>query len=126
MGYRSDIRIVLTEQDFNKLIDLLEKEIENPYLAQTFKSSMETMTTPDDVYVMFGVNDIKWYSSYPEVSLTEKFLNNHRHSFARIGEDIGDTEVNMLTCDEDGEDEEFYNFLWVQRDFDTDGFVIDR
>ena len=101
MGYRSDIRIRLTKEDFKRLKKefeekLIKTEILNWNLFEHLNIYKEEDDCPyfygedgehsiDAVY--FGWNYLKWYDGYKDVEFIENFIFEcEYYSFIRIGE----------------------------------------
>ena len=118
MGYRSDVRIRLTERDYEKLKRKFEQEIvpsigynlfdtkhldvckhlENVHCWKVTDDGEDIEETHDCVF--FGWNWLKWYDGYKEVDFIMNFLQDCDHyAFCRIGEsgegDIETYEKNM-------------------------------
>lgn len=122
MGYRSDVRIRLKKNDFEKLkVDFKEK-VQEPNNDKYYGYDMfgkdldvckEIKNVPcwkvtddgEDIEeshdcVFFGWNSVKWYDGYEEVDFIMNFIQDCDHyAFARIGEsgegDIETHEQNM-------------------------------
>lgn len=98
MGYRSDVRIKLTETDFLRLKEEFSNQefakdwnlfedldICRPFITRTY--NWETDTKKDYACYYFGWNDIKWYDFNDDVKFIMDFiLNCELYAFARIGE----------------------------------------
>lgn len=126
MGYRSDVAIVLWKPDFDELVEKA-KECNFPDFGwlQSMFDTAQTMTTPDEQYVMIYQDWVKWYSDYPEVRFIENFIANKRHSFIRLGEDHEDIVFDVRSTDDRGTDEEFDCFLYIRREIGFDSWVSD-
>lgn len=127
MGYRSDVRIVVTEEGYKKLEKFVEnyfkeKEIIEPYNLLNHKDIKKTMQK----YCYFGWNYVKWYegfNDYEDVNAIMKGLdylakNNFSYRFARIGEDYDDIEERSF----DSEKEGYLEYPSILREFDDDIF----
>ena len=123
MGYRSDITFVLLKSDYEELVNLMEPV--SAFGHKELTNNVKYMTTPDETYARVDLEQWKWYSSYPEVALINKFLARHRHSLVIIGEEVDDIVVDNVPNDEWGCDEEFEYMLWVDRVVTSD-FVEDE
>lgn len=123
MGYRSEVAIALTENHYNQLFEAAKnvKDFDNTWLV-SFLSNPKRKETMDETYILITDDWIKWYSACPEISFIEKFLNNHRHAFLRIGEDDNDNEMDIMVDDDEGEDDMFYELIYLRREVDMDFF----
>lgn len=123
MGYRSEVAIALTENHYNQLFEAAKnvKDFDNTWLV-SFLSNPKRKETIDETYMLITDDWIKWYSSYPEISFIENFLNNHRHAFIRIGEDDNDSEMDIMVDDDEGEDDMFYELIYLRREVNMDFF----
>ena len=99
MGYRSDVSIVLKQEDFERLASLSAKS-EFDYIANA--DTVETFVRHDgQAWVHLDWIDVKWYAAFPEVQLILDFLVNVPHEFLRSGDELEDVEhVNTTKeCD---------------------------
>jgi len=97
MGYRSDVKILFypdTQEDFHVFKLWLDERLPGePYEVYSGK------------YVLFEFNDVKWYTSYPDVAKFREAINECytlfdgdegrplvHHEFVRIGEESDDIE----------------------------------
>ena len=119
MGYRSDVRIRLTERDYIKLKRKFEQEIVPSIGYNLFEKthldvckhleSVRCWKVTDDGEdieikedcVYFGWNWVKWYEGYKDVSFIMNFIQDcDQYAFCRIGEDIsGDVEIHERNMD---------------------------
>lgn len=100
MGYRSDVRILIKEKDFN----IMEKHVkdkmkkEECYIIGNYDIKKERYTNDSKTkFIYFGWNDIKWYSDepkeYKEVCLIDDFVKGlNDYHFVRMGEGFDDLE----------------------------------
>lgn len=109
MGYRSDVRIRLTEKDFERLKREYENEIkdnlfqcldiETHYKAFVQNEETDEWSEIDTVY--FGWNYVKWYEGYNDVNFIMKFIRSGCPSaYTRIGENIDDIEQEYHMMDD--------------------------
>lgn len=123
MGYRSDVAFVLWKPDFEELVKRMRKVDE--YWANYLEGNAKYMTTPDETYVKSSFEWVKWYDEYEWVDCINSFLREVRHAFVEIGEENDDIIVYHTIEDDRGVDEEFYEFLDVERRIIDYGFVPD-
>ena len=123
MGYRSDVAFVLWKPDFEELVKRMRKVDEN--WANYLVGNAKYMTTPDETYVKSSFEWVKWYDDYEWVDCINSFLREVRHAFVEIGADNDDIIVYHTIEDDRGVDEEFYEFLDVERRIIDYGFVPD-
>lgn len=136
MGYRSDVRIRLLLEDYEKLKkEYVEKFIdthvttwnmfsqENLDIFKLQNTEDYTYDTPENIdelnpsgkCVYFGWNSLKWYTQccdYEDITFIEGFVNSCiMHSFFRLGEEMDDIECYC---------EWFYNIGWDVKILDDD------
>lgn len=110
MSYRSDIRIRLTKEDFERLKEEFEKTIATKFGFNLFddmnvykeeKNQFVYTQNEDNEWeekkvdsVYFGWNSLKWYDGYEEVDFINDFVFKcSYYAFIRIGESSeGDVE----------------------------------
>lgn len=103
MGYRSDVRIRLTKEDYERLKEEFEKTIvtkfgfnlfddmavykeEKGYGFYTEDENNDCVWKEKDC-VYFGWNCVKWYDGYDDVDSVMDFIENcKQYAFIRIGE----------------------------------------
>ena len=98
MGYRSDVRIILSTNGFNELSKHVEDHLKLNNLNEHYnylKYIDVVHKSKDSIY--FGWNDVKWYESYdgifPIMSGLKKLEENqYSYRYMRIGEDYGDVD----------------------------------
>lgn len=104
MGYRSDVRIKLTKEDFEKLEkDFIEKfgnnslfdyiDVKGYRKDYVYNEDKDNWDEIDAVY--FGWNCVKWYEyDYEDVKFIMSFIKSGiPYAYSRIGEDMGDVEL---------------------------------
>ena len=96
MGYRNDVRICMSEDNFYTLIEQGRKEgfADHNYLLD--ENAMKICKKKDGI-VVFGWDWIKWEEDFRDVEFVMNFLDNMREEgypfqFVRIGEDLDDNE----------------------------------
>ncbi len=110
MGYRSDVRITMSKNAYEKFKKYVNEHItnyKNNLIKGTISSEMNydynllnhTDIKEENKYnqVLLGWNYIKWYDDYEEVnaimdSLYKLEENDYGYSYMRIGEDLEDIE----------------------------------
>lgn len=98
MGYRSDVRIILSIDGFNELSKHVKEYLRLNKLNDHYNylKYMDVVhRTKDAIY--FGWNDIKWYETYDGVfpiisGLKNLQENQYSYRYMRIGEDYGDVD----------------------------------
>jgi hypothetical protein len=85
MGYRGDIRIVLTEAGFEELVQKMAENTLLKYLDVNVHTNGQ---------VLFGWNDIKYGNEVCELRRSLDDLNDHAYSFVWMGEDYDDIEMH--------------------------------
>ena len=98
MGYRSDVALAITKEDY-ELLQEFDKE--NISLRELLEIA-EIKETP--YVVVLHWNWIKWYREFPEVQAIDEFMaliseRGSSYKFVRIGEDMEDTEVDYVCGD---------------------------
>lgn len=107
MGYRSDVRIRLTKEDFERLKEEYEKKlIETNELEYSMFKDLDVYKEERDQFVYtqnkdndweekkvdsvyFGWNCVKWYDDYEDVEFIENFIFECKYyAFIRIGESM--------------------------------------
>lgn len=105
MGYRSDVRIRLTKEDFERLKEEFEKRlIETNKLEYSMFKNLDVYKEEKDKFVYtqnkdneweekkvdsvyFGWNCVKWYDGYDDVDFINDFVFKcSYYAFIRIGE----------------------------------------
>lgn len=119
MGYRSDVVIVMWKPDFEEFTKQA-KELNDDWLME-MANNAKSIVTPDEEYKVIKQEWVKWYDEYPAVRFMNKFLADKRHSFARIGEDNDDIEIETKSWDDRGGDEEFYYMVGIERKIVVEG-----
>lgn len=126
MGYRSNVRIALSNKGYSEL-----KKYVNDYLSKNAKAedNFNLLTDPDifkqaKETTYLGWNYIKWYDgSYKDVDsiiygLNKLRDNNMSFRFSRIGEDYTDYEEDIF--DSDNKEEPYIEYPCVVREFDDE------
>ncbi len=100
MGYRSDVAIAIHKDLQGDFLTFLNTE---KLMAEIFGDRSDfdlNKDYHDEGHWLFTVSSIKWYSSYKDIEMFEKFMDamdeKHDHSaqyrFIRIGEESEDIE----------------------------------
>lgn len=127
MGYRSDTRIIVSKEGFERL-----KEFSNNYMENVGEKDYDLMEQIEvrkvnDFEVYFGWNYLKWYAfsdCYKDITAIEEglsWLANHDYSyrFARIGESYDDYEERSFDSEE-REKDIILDYPCLQRYFDDE------
>lgn len=123
MGYRSDVRIVVSNNGYDEL-----KKYVNKYLNEN-KEDFSLLTDPDlfkqNKYSTYlGWNSVKWYEgSYKDVDSIMEGLNHLKekdmsYRYARIGESYDDYEE--MDYESDNESEQDLEYPSMLREFDDE------
>lgn len=138
MGYRSDVRIVVSKAGYKEL-EAYVKEEALKYVANFDKTDYDYnllnhldvfKALPDDRQYVIGWDYVKWYDGYEDVDIVMRGLQNisdkgYNWVFDRIGEDYTDIEEqynNDSLTDETLE----WNYIIRQFDDEAAGFTIDK
>jgi hypothetical protein len=108
MGYRSDLKVLIYPDVKNPSEEQPLYEQLKVLMATTFKEVFDQFDDPymtwmhKEYALMFSLEDVKWYPSYPEVRVFEAMLDSfaggeegiagYCTEFIRIGEDTEDVE----------------------------------
>ena len=95
MGYRSQIVFVVEKPLVNKLLTLFSM---SPDVREMLTYDNDLEQSPDGD-MLFQINGVKWYDSYPEVRALTDWMDardeddqDSHYSFNRLGEEYGDHE----------------------------------
>ncbi len=104
--YYSTVALVLWQPDFDDLRSLLnEQELKQP---EDIFTKIGYLTTPDETYVCLYSRSIAWDTvNNKEINVISEMMRSLRHSFIRIGDEVGDVEESFESEDFRGVDEEF-------------------
>ena len=100
MGYRSDVAIAIHKDLQGEFLTFLNT---TELMAEIFGDMSDFNLNKDyqgDGHWLFTVSSIKWYSSYKDIEMFEKFFNamdedddhQEKYRFIRIGEESEDIE----------------------------------
>lgn len=136
MGYRSDVRIIVSKKGYEELSKYVENyiadnqknydyEIVNMLKEALFtkERTYETFTGEKINYIYIGWNYVKWADLYPEIDAIrlglKSFVEGEKYSYriSIIGEYITDISEDYYNGEEDGDDLPFPNVI---REFDDD------
>ena len=102
MGYRSTVAFVISFKDKETLDNYLAPRL----LDENIKDSRDNFSriTWDDSSVLYHVEDIKWYDTYPEVQALTKLYKDTieaggAYRFIRVGEEDKDIEEEYAESD---------------------------
>lgn len=136
MGYRSDVRIVVSKEGYKELKEYVAahavkfKKPDNDYSYNLIEHADSIKTKDCGDQVMICWNSIKWYEGYyPDVDTVMGGLSwlqdkGFSYTFSRIGEDYDDIEENHW----EGELDQDVDWPWICRYFDDEalGFEEER
>ena len=111
MGYRSDVRVIVSRNGYKKLKNYVEEHI-NKYKSTLSPNSISltrdydynllnnldvSKASSDGKQIYLGWNYLKWYDGYEEVdaimdSLNKLEENGYGYRYSRIGENYDDIE----------------------------------
>ncbi len=101
MGYRSEVAYTLSHRARKEILlkgltTLSEDDYEILENLLSEEEADEYHENEHGIYVHH--NFFKWYSTYPEISLIEEYINDHPEeaSISRIGENLTDVEQHGL------------------------------
>lgn len=105
MGYRSNVMALIYPDAENPAQEELLYEQLKTIMATTFKAVSDEFGDPymtwlhKDHALMFSLEDVKWYPSYPDVQMFEKMMEafdgdvpGYCTEFVRVGEENDDVE----------------------------------
>ena len=131
MGYRSDVRIVVSREGFRELREYVEKECikfkkpDDDYDYNLLKNADKIRTDGDQFIICW--DSIKWYEGcYNDVDVIMhglEHLNSEGYSYRyyRVGESYEDIEEVYS----DGESDQDLDYLYVVRYIDDSSIVGD-
>lgn len=126
MGYRSDVRIVISKKGYKKMLKYMEefakrKDLDKDDIIDLLNCTDISFENKYQRY--FGWDGIKWYDGFPDVdAITEalSYIENEGYSykFTRIGEEL--TDIEEYGCDGDKDTKKNLNvdFPYIARSFD--------
>lgn len=95
MGYRSNVKLITTNEGWEKIKDTVQKA--NPDNHEYITSDKRIEELRGGYYILWTLSDVKWYEdAFPEVSAFMGTFDDLVDAgipfqFARIGEDFDDT-----------------------------------
>lgn len=98
MGYRSDVKLVMTKKAYDGMVAMAENEFGlNSYEYDFIANNEDKKIAKDNDIVILSWNDVKWYNDFAEVQFIQEYLNvmydaNESYNFIRLGEEIDDIE----------------------------------
>lgn len=124
MGYRSDVRIITSKKGFEELTNFVKKYLGEIDCKYNLLDNLQINEDRGD-QIYFGWDYVKWYEGcegYEDITAIENGLDHlstkgYGYRFARIGEEYTDYEER---CD-DGDDEDWLDWIYVTRKFDDEG-----
>lgn len=123
MGYRSDVKLILT----NKGMDMLRSKVPQPTEEEPYWMAdpiYEASKICDGKYWLIEWEDIKWYDDWKDykvpyvVAKLRQELSeiNEPYSFMRIGEDYEDNEIDVGY----GDYKDPFPYLILKREIDVE------
>ena len=98
MGYRSNVAVALSEEYYDKLIELCKNDEKfNKANVYGLITEADSIYYRDECY-LFIYNSIKWYDNFDEVKLFQNYVEDaisedgSNNCFVRIGEEDDDNE----------------------------------
>lgn len=125
MGYRSDVRIVVSQKGYREMEKFLERYIIKKNLARDviFDFFYNTDVVNENKYEKyFGWNDVKWDQGFDEsdsVDAALKYLkeSGYSYNFSRIGEDYFDMVEHGCTGPLDAKNYIYVDYPFIERKF---------
>ena len=142
MGYRSDVRIVMSKKGYNEFKKYVKEHIDN-YKKNNLEEStiayeseydynllnkadiFKQSTDKKQIYI--GWDNLKWYDGYEDVdaimdSLNKLEDNDYGFCFSRIGESYDD--IEEIYCDMTKKDNiKYQDYPNISRCFEDDNFI---
>ena len=99
MEYLSEVRMCITKRDMRILKNNLSKIESN--ILDICDIKKEILGFNNKRYILFGWNDIEWFSKYKEISIIKNTLNEFKNKrlpfkFLRVGQNINDVEKHSF------------------------------
>ena len=142
MGYRSDVRIIMSKNAYKEFEKYVKEHINNYKVKNIENGSITSMfnydynlinkldifkqaNTKDKFYL--GWNNLKWYNGYEDVdaimdSLDKLQEKGYGYSFSRIGENYEDFEGKYVDVT-DKDKIKYLDYPQVVRCFDDDNYI---
>lgn len=96
MSYRSEVAIAMSRQDMARLEQEIVKQGLFPDVEE-FRAFWSRRWKNGE-FLIYGAEDVKWYSECPDVRFITNFLGTVEHQFLRVGPVLGDRdEVNTFS-----------------------------
>lgn len=137
MGYRSDVRIIMSKNGFNKFKKYVEdhirkyklNNIKEGSIAATYNYDYNLLNnldvskaSSDGNQIYIGWDNLKWYDGYEEVdsimdSLNKLEKNGYGYRYVRIGESFDD--IEKMEADNTAKDGvKYLDYPGISRGFD--------
>ena len=102
MGYCSNVALSMYKKDYDKMIELNEKNMISDNLIELAEKHI--FTDSDDNVIVLYWDSVKWYPEYSDVKAVEDYLCTLReqdrpYNFIRIGEGWDDIEYSCHYSD---------------------------
>ena len=111
MGYRSDVAIVLKNDDFLRLVASAKNDCREAYEMLAYAKLRQ-----NDEYTTLLFNGVRWSEGYENVRFIENYINEHPHYLAMIGASYDDCEVRNNV----GDDYNMHECVSIVRRLDID------
>lgn len=108
MGYRSEVMAVFychQPEDYAPMKLFIDENIKSQGIKECFKE--DEKTNGKDKYILFQVDDVKWYDTYEDVIEFNEMVKRFKeladaednkltwaYEFVRIGEEVNDIEID--------------------------------
>lgn len=95
MGYRSDVAYAIQFKDADERATFRDVMLHknDTHITQALEEVSDYRDGFKDVYIVFKINDVKWYDSYPDVQAHRRLMEqacelfDASYRFLSIGED---------------------------------------
>jgi hypothetical protein len=122
MGYRSDVAYAIQFKDADERATFRDVMMHknDKHLTQALEETEDFRNGFKDVYIVFKINDVKWYDSYDDVKAHRQLMEQAcelfeaSYRFIAVGEDGAET----YNADGDNEDD-LYDMLHTRHEIIT-------
>ena len=99
MGYRSDVALVLRNEEWERFEGLVKSEPDDENRAELLDYIKAAEITQGEKYTVAVWDYVKWYAN-AMVEFVERFTSNTPHIIHRLGEDNNDYEYKESVGDD--------------------------